>query len=363
MAEDNDIDLSTLLAPLVEHWRSMLAVPLLVGCLALAGSYLIKPTFVATTIALPPQQAQGSALAALSSLGALAGLSGGAGPKNLADQYVGLLQSVTISDRIIDRFDLVKVYDTDYRMEAREELQSRVDIKVGKKDGLLTIDVEDTDPKRAAAMANQYIAELGHMTAHLAVTEAQQRRLFFDKQLKDTRSRLAQAQTVLQRSGINPGALKAEPKAAAENYARLKAEMTAAQVRLQTMRQSLADGSTEVQQQLTLVQALRSQLQQIESTSRTADTDASNADYISAYREFKYQETLFDLLAQQYEMARVDESRDGAVIQVVDVAQPPELKSKPKRALIAVAGTLVGGVVYGLWLIGGAWRRREQEAL
>ncbi len=152
---------------------------------------------------------------------------------------------------------------------------------------------------------------------------------------------MTDAQQELQSTGFNPGALKAEPKAAAEAYARIKAEATATEVRLQTMRRTLADSAPEVQQQLTMLAALRGELQKLESTVDTR----SSSDYVSRYREFKYQETLFDLLSRQYEMARLDESREGALIQVVDVATAAEHKSKPKRAFIAVAAFLAVGLL------------------
>lgn len=345
---DDGIDILDLVTPLVAHWRSLLAVPLAFGVLTLGASYLIKPTFTATTTLMPPQQSQSSAMAALSSLGALAGLAGGGtGIKSPVDQYVALMQSVSVSDRIVDRFKLLDVYDADYRQEARKILDKNVQITAGKKDGLISVSVDDIDPERAAQMANRYVDELRQMTNELAVSEAQQRRVFFEHQLQTTKDKLTKAQISLQQSGINPGAIKAEPKAAAENYARLQAELTSAEVQLQSLRETLADGSAPMRQQVAVVQSLRGQLQKLAATNR----DESSSDYISAYREYKYQETLFELMARQYELARVDESREGALIQVVDPALVPERKSKPKRAIMAIVGTLLSGIFYALWLV------------
>jgi uncharacterized protein involved in exopolysaccharide biosynthesis len=176
------------------------------------------------------------------------------------------------------------------------------------------------------------------MTSVLAVSEAQQRRVFFETQLKNTRDQLVRAQQALQASGFNQGALRAEPKAAAEGYARLKAETTAAEVRLQTLRGMLSDNAVEVQQQQATLNALRSQVSRLEQASEASIS--AGPDYISKYREFKYQEALFELFSRQYELARVDEAREGSLIQVVDPALPPERKSKPKRALIAVVSTV-----------------------
>jgi uncharacterized protein involved in exopolysaccharide biosynthesis len=346
--QDDRIELGALLAPLRRRWRLWLATTLLAGVAAAAGSFLIAPVFTSTTTFLPPQQQQSSAASALASLGGLAGLGGISGVKSPAEQYISLMQSVTVSDRMIDRFKLMGWYKAKFRADARKELASHTQIQLGKKDNLITVDVEDTDPKRAADMANQYVEELRRMTSILAVSEAQQRRVFFEKQMQDTKTRLISAQTILQQSGITAGDIKTEPKAAAEQYATLRAQATAADIKLQTLRSTLADSAPEVRQQSTLLQALRAKLDQLEVT---ATPDASTPDYVTKYREFKYQETLFDLMSKQYELARVDESREGALIQVVDIAQPAELKSKPKRAFIAVASAFTAALLMAGWLV------------
>jgi capsule polysaccharide export protein KpsE/RkpR len=196
------------------------------------------------------------------------------------------------------------------------------------------------------------------MTDTIAVSDAQQRRKFFEQELRQTQNKLVQAQQALQASGFTQGALKAEPKSAAEGYARLRAEVTAAEVRLQTLRGSLSDATPEVQQQQNALVALRGQLSRLE---QTADA-RGGPDYVGKYREFKYQETLFDLFAKQYELARVDESREGALIQVVDPATPPEKKSKPKRAIVALAATLLSGLTLaGFVLVRRAWRAGTED--
>ena len=314
-------------------WRLLVAVPIAVGGLALGATFFIPPTFTAKTVFLPPQQQQGAAATALASLGALSGLAGGiaGGIKTPGDQYVALMQSRNVQDRIIERFKLREVYDEEFLFKTREELERNVRIGLGKKDGMITVEVDATDPQMAADMANQYVAELRRLSADLALTEAQQRRVLFEEELKRTRGKLADAQIALQSSGFNSGALKAEPKAAAESYAKLKAEATAAEIGLRAMRRRLTDDSSEVQQQLAILGALRAELSKLGDVSKPAN----DVDYISRYREYKYQETLFDTFAKQYEMARLDESREGALIQVVDPAMKPEWKSRPKRAVLA----------------------------
>ena len=357
--QDDTVSLLDLALPLIEHWKLLILGSLAMGLAALGIAFVITPTFTARTTFLPPQQQQSGLASALASLGGLAGLAGAAGGiKSPADQYVALMQSVSATDRLIQQFDLMQVYEAKYRFEARKALEQNTRIAIGKKDGLISIEVDDKSPQRAAEMANAYVEELRRLTSELAVSEAQQRRMFFEKELKEARDQLAKAQQALEASGFNVGALRAEPKAAAESYARLRAEITAAEVRLQVLRGTLAEGAPEVQRQAAQLSALRGQLARLE---RSA-TDDTGPDYLSKYREFKYRETLFELFARQYELARVDESREGALIQVVDVALPPEMKSKPARKVIAVGATMVGLLLLGMFiLVRHAWRQTAAD--
>ena len=356
----SDISFWTVTRPLAARWKLLLLVPLAVGALAVASSYLISPEFNARATFLPPQQQQSAVSSALSQLGALSTIAGaGGGVKSPADQFVALLQSDTVARRMVLRFDLVKVYDADWFGEAREELARRARIAVGKKDGLISVEVLDRDPVRAASMANAFIEELRTFSSNLALTEAQQRRVFFEGQVKATRERLDAAQLVLQRSGISAGALKAEPKAAAEGFARLSAELTGAEIKLQALRTGRADITPEVQAQLAMVSGLRARLARLENN---AQTGADDVDYLRSYRDFKYQEVLFDVLSRQYEVARVDEAKEGALIQVVDAAQPPERKVSPRRGVVGIVATLMTGLLLALAFIGAElWRATGRD--
>jgi uncharacterized protein involved in exopolysaccharide biosynthesis len=357
--EDDEISLLDLALVVAENLRLLILGPLAVGLAVLGYAFTIEPTFTAKVVMLPPQQQQSAAASALQSLGALGGLAGAAGIKSPADQYVALMQTSTVEDRLIERFKLMEVYKADFKADARMALEQNTRISAGKKDGLLTIEFDDKSPQRAAEVANAYVDELRRLTSALAITEAQQRRAFFEKQLAQTKDKLAAAQRALQAAGINEGAIRAEPKAAAEAYARLQAEITASEVRLQTMRGYLSETAPEFQQAQNQLTALRGQLARREAV----NTSGAQGDYVDRFREFKYQETLFDLFARQYEVARIDESREGAVIQVVDAATPPERKSKPKRAMMAVVATLAAGFALLLWVfVRHALRNARQDA-
>ncbi|MGL6110859.1 MAG: Wzz/FepE/Etk N-terminal domain-containing protein [Rubrivivax sp.] len=359
-SEDDGISLLDLMLPLIESWKLWIFGSLAAGLLALGASFLIEPTFTARTSFLPPQMQQSGMSSALASLGGLAGLAGAAaGLKSPADQMVALMQSTTAQDRMIEQFKLIDLYEKKYRFEARLELDKNSRIAIGKKDGLISVEVDDKSPQRAADMANAYVEELRRMTSVLAVSEAQQRRAFFEKELKDARDQMIAAQKVLQATGFNLGALRAEPKAAAEGYARLKADLTGAEIRLRVLRGTLADTTPEVQRQLAELGEMRAQLAKLE---QTAESNVG-PDYVTKYREFKYRETLFDLFARQYEIARVDESREGTLIQVVDLAMPPEYKSKPKRLFIAVATTLLSLLLLAMFiLVRYFWRESAFDA-
>lgn len=340
--DDDEISLLDLLHTVVDNLRLLVLGPLAVGVMALGISFFVTPTFTATTKFLPPQQQQSAAAAMLQSLGALGGIAGAAtGLKNPNDQYVSFLQSRSLQDALIQRFNLMERYEAEYPEDARKALGENARVSSGK-DGLITVDVDDEDPTFAAELANAHVQELTQLLGRLAVTEAQQRRLFFEEQLKATKERLTQAEQALQASGVNMSALKANPQAAVEGLAQLQASITAQEVKVATMRSYLTENAPDFRQALTELNALRAQLRKAEASQPKTSAE-SDSDYVAKFRDFKYHETLFELFAKQYELARVDESREGAVIQVVDVAQAPEKKSKPKKAIIAVLATLATG--------------------
>lgn len=326
--------------------RWLLLAVLVVGTAAGYGvTSLLQPRYTAKASFLP-QQAGNGAAGAFAALGPLVGLAPQV-QRNSAEQFVALMQSVTMSDRIIDRFDLRKAYESAYVSDAREQLAGSVRQWVGRKDGLVYIEVDDGDPQRAADMANAYIDELQAMVSKLAIGEAKQRRVFFETQLKLTRDHLTKAQIELQDSGFTQGALKAEPKAAADGYAKLKADVMAAEVRVQTMRSYLNESAPDMRQAVAVLEALRSQLSRSEAAV-SGGANSKSSDYITKYREFKYQENLFELFSRQYELARVDESREGLPVQVIDVAARPEKPTGPRKLRISLSTGVAAAILVAL---------------
>jgi uncharacterized protein involved in exopolysaccharide biosynthesis len=275
-------------------------------------------------------------LASLGSLGGLAGAVGGI--KNPADQFIAYMKSVTFQDSLIDRFKLLQRYEAKTKTDARLALTGSVRVASGK-DGLMSVEVDDKDPQFAADLANAHVEELAKLLSKLATTEAQQRRLFFEKQLTLAKDKLIQSETELKATGVSGSVLKSNPASAVAAVAGLQAGITAQEVKLGAMRGYLAETAPEFKQALNELANLRTQLAKQEKDSPANSNKTDQGDYVSKYREFKYNETLFELFAKQFEIAKVDESREGAVIQILDSAQPPERKSKPKTALIAIIAT------------------------
>jgi tyrosine-protein kinase Etk/Wzc len=341
--DEDEISLLDLLQTVVDNLRLLVLGPLAIGVVALGISYLIPPTYTAKTQFLPPQQQQSAAASMLASLGSLGGLAGAVGGiKNPADQFLAYMRSVTVQDALIDRFKLQDRYEVKTKTDARFALAASVRAASGK-DGLISVEVDDKDPKFAAELANAHVEELGKLLGRLATTEAQQRRFFFEKQLTLAKDKLIQSEIELKATGVSGSVLKSNPASAVAAVAGLQAGVTAQEVKLGAMRGYLAESAPEFKQALNELANLKAQLAKQEKDTPANSSLIVQGDYVSKYREFKYNETLFELFAKQFEIAKVDESREGAVIQILDAAQPPERKSKPKKAFIAIIATLAAG--------------------
>jgi tyrosine-protein kinase Etk/Wzc len=340
MQDDDEISLLDLLQVIVDNLRLLVLGPLVCGLAALGISFAVTPTFTAKTQFLPPQQQQSAAASMLASLGALGGLAGAAtGLKSPADQYVAFMKSVSVQDALIERFKLKDRYEAKLKSDARLGLNNNIKITSGK-DGLISVEVEDKDPQFAADLANAHVEELRILLGRLAVTEAQQRRMFFEKQLQTTKENLTSADLALKSSGVNSNVLKSSPASAVEAVARLKAGISVQEVKLGALRNYLTESSPELKQALSELASLKLQLTKAEKEEPASE---GASDYVARYREFKYQESMFELFAKQFELAKVDESREGAVIQVLDIAEPPERETKPKKTMIAIITTLASG--------------------
>lgn len=342
---DDTVSLGELFAAIAARWKATIAVTIVCGVAGFGIASLIQPLYTARTLIIPQRAKETAAVSATNALSAIAGGDASA-LQSPADQYVSLMKSTTVADRIIDQFRLAGVYGEQDRSQLREALAKRVFINVGVADGMITVDVDDASPKRAADIANAYVDGLRFMTNRLALSEAQQRRRFFESQLGDAKAQLTHAQAALQATGFAAGALQASPGQVADRYAALQAKESAAEITLQGLRATFTPNAPAILKQEMLLAAMQSQLKGLERSSVGNKLD-KNDDFIGKYREFKYRETLFDLLAQQFDAAQGDEAREGALIQVVDRAVPPEHKSKPNRSLVTL-GAAVAGMLFSV---------------
>lgn len=345
-----DVNVLDLLVVLAKHKLLIIGFPLAVAVLA-AGYSLTLP-FIYTgnaKIFLPQVQVQSAAAAAMmAQVGGLMGTAGAA--RTNIELYIGMLRSRTVADNLLERFDLLKVYESKRASEARTRLANSTAIAAGK-DGIIVITVDDESPKRAADLTNAYIEELMKLTQVLAVTEASQRRLFFERQLQQAKENLIKAERNA-REGLQKGGLiqvEGQGKALLETTARLRGQITVKEVQISAMRTFASERNAELQLAYKELDALKGQLARIEGVSGgkvDAEPEAARGmDSLGLLRNVKYYETMYDLLARQYEVAKVEEAKESSVVQVIDHAVEPDMRTRPKRSLIVLLGGFVGGIV------------------
>ncbi|WP_308924060.1 Wzz/FepE/Etk N-terminal domain-containing protein [Janthinobacterium sp. J1-1] len=351
-AGTNLIDLMIILA---KRKKLIIGLPLAVAIIAVAISLTLPNRYQATVKVLPPQQSQSGASALLSQLGGAASLAvGAAGIKNSTDLYIGILKSRTVADKLITRFDLKKKYDTESQDVTRERLQAVTVIAAGK-DGMITVNVEDEGQKFVAELANGYIDELQGLTRTLAITEASQRRVFFERQLETAKDNLAKVEMELKGAMDSRGVISvdSESRAILETAARLKAQVSAKEIQLGSMRAFVTAQNPEFRRATEELGSLRSELAKLEGgrtgTSPSSEINQAGLDNIQLMRDLKYYQMLYELLAKQYEAARLEEAKEPSLIQVLDPALEPERKSKPKRALIVLVATIMAGFAAVAW--------------
>lgn len=355
--DDDEISLLDIAIVLAKHKTLVLGLPFVAALIAVVVTLLMPNIYTGTARVLPPQQNQSATAAALiGQLGALSGAVGGAaGLKNPSDLYVGMLKSRTVADALIDRFKLQELYEQQTLVGTRGKLSKVTSINAAK-DGIIAIEVDDEDPKRAAAMANAYVEELEKLNERLAISEASQRRLFFEKQLKQTKDDLATAEVELKRTQEKTGLIKLDDqgKAIIEAVAQLKAQVAAKEVQIGAMRSFATERNPELIRAQQELVGMRDQLRKLERDNTVGDGDIlvptgkvpeAGLEYLRKFRDVKYFETIFEVFAKQYELAKVDEAREASIIQVLDRAVEPDRKSKPRRAVIVIVTGLVASIV------------------
>lgn len=350
---DKKTDLLDLFLVFAANKKKVIGIPLAVSILVAGLTLLIDNTYVATTKILPPQS-QSSASALLGQLGAIGAISGGSSAlKNPNDIYIGILNSRTIADNMVDRFKLLDVYEVKKRSDARGAL-SKLTFVTNGKDGMISVDVEDKDPKRAAEMANAYVDELKKLNVSLAITEASQRRMLFEKQLLQVKKNLADAEvdlkTAQEKSGIIQ--LTGQAEAVIKGAAEVKAQIAAKEIALRTMQTFTTINNPDYIRERESLLGLQAQLKKLEVGANVGNGDISlstrsvpeaGLEYVRKVRNVKYYEAIFEVIAKQYEIAKIDEAKEGATIQVLDPAIEPDRKSGPRRGLLVLVAFMFSG--------------------
>jgi uncharacterized protein involved in exopolysaccharide biosynthesis len=371
--ERRDVSILDIFIVLLERKGFIIRFVVGAAVLAVVVSFLLPVRYEARVVLLPPQQnsSLGSTLlgqlGSIGSLGSLATLAGGSlGLKNPSDMYVSLLTSRTVEDAMIQRFGLMQEYDAKRLSDGRKELERRTTASVGTKDGLIHLSVEDHDPKRAADLANGYVEEFRKLSASLAISEAARRRLFFQQQIEQAKQNLTGAEDAMTKIQQSTGVLQIDSQARSliESAAVLRAQVMAKQVQIEAMRSFATDDNPDLVLAKQQLAALQSQLEHVASSQSDSGSGInlskgrvtqSGMEYLRAYRELKYQETVFELLSKELEVAKLDEAREGSIVQVVDNAVPPDRKSSPHRLLIVLGVTFLSFWVAAGWV----WLRKN----
>jgi len=358
-ASELEISLTDALGTLVRRIRMIAAVSVAAAAIAAAVVMLLPVYYSAEAVILPPQPDQPvqsmlmGSLSGLSGLGLLGGAGGAALFRNPGEMYVGLLKSRTVANLLIARFHLKSLYRAKTMVDTRKRLASRTAIETGK-DMLIHVRVEDADPARAAAMANAYVDELHRQNSRLALTAAGQRRLFFEERVRQERDALADAEGALKKMQQVSGLVypAGQSEALLRGIAQVRAEISAREVQAQAMRLYAASENPQLRGIEEETSALHAQLDKLQKTGEGEGDSLIPArripeaamEYLRKERDLKYHETLFALLSQQTEAARLDEARESPFVQVVDRAEPLDKKSWPPRAFLVMLATALAAM-------------------
>jgi len=347
---------------------------------SLGIAFSIPKQYKSTTSISPPDQQHSNAmmLAAIASraggLGALGSIAGGLlGGHSTADFLIDLLRSGTVSGKLIDKFDLQHVYRKKYRVDAAKHLAHCTKITENKKSGVITIEVVDTDRVRARDIAQAYLDELNRIVFRTNTSSAHLERVFIENRLKGVQADLEQAQLQLSDFSSKNTAvdIREQTRALVDAGARVQAQLLADQASLQSLRQIYGDGNVRVREAEARIASLRGELAKMAGSSEmpVAQDDAPTSNsaelypplrqlprlgvsYADLYRRVRVQETLYELLTQQYEMARIEEAKDLPAITVIDAPGIAEKKSFPPRLWVTLGLTFLAFAVVSVWILG-----------
>ena len=354
--------------------------------LGLLVAFLIPARYTSTTRLMSPDNQAGSSLGMVaSSMGATRGgeiANGLLGLKSTSDVFVGILTTRTVQDQIIEQLNLKSVYGVQRMQDARAALASRTGISVDRKSQIITISVTDHDPKLAAAIGEAHVAELNRLVAELSTSSARRERMFLEERLKAVSEDLEAAEKEFsQFSSKNTAVdIKEQGKAMVDAAAILQGQYIAAQAELEGLKQIYTDNNVRVRAVSARIEELKRQLEKLGGKGEeAAEASGKSADYLypsirklpllgvtyaDLYRRTRVQEAVYELLTQEYELAKVQEAKEIPIVKVVDAADIPEEKTFPPRRLIGISTmflAFIGGIVF---LIGSkSWKEKDPRDL
>jgi uncharacterized protein involved in exopolysaccharide biosynthesis len=364
VAEDEAgrIDFFELFRTLYRRRRTILATSVVVLAVATIISFLLPLQYTSIVTFIPPSSSSGGSMAAAlaGQLSAIGGDAFGMG-KSSVDQYAGILKSRSIASKLVKQFDLVRVYEVKKESQAEKILKSHTTVVTDPKSSIISVSVTAKSPGFARDLASAYMDALRETNGRLALTQSSQRRLFFEQQLAKEKDDLADAEVHLKETEEQSGLIApiGQTQSQILTIADIRAQIASRQVQLAALRQSATDQNPELIRLKSEITDLQGQLSRLNkgggndsnAAIPNSKVPALQLEYVRKTREVKYHEALFEMLAKQYEAARLDESKDAPVVQVLDPPSYPDTKSAPKRMFIMLGGLIFGFIAGCVWVL------------
>ncbi|MDP9052394.1 MAG: Wzz/FepE/Etk N-terminal domain-containing protein [Acidobacteriota bacterium] len=362
--EDDSVDLVELFRKLRRGRKMILTAALFCFVLATTIAFVLPARYTSTASFVPPALNSSSSMATalagqISSLGGAGDILGAV--KNPGELYAGVLRSRSIADELIKRFDLMRVYKVKKESQAEKVLSADTDIAVDTKTGIVTLGVTERDAGLAQNLARAYMDALRETNGRLALSQSSQRRLFFGQQLAKEKDDLEDAEVELKRTEEKSGLIAPSGQTAVqiETIAQTQGQIALRQVQLAALRESSTEQNPDVVRLRSEIGDLQGQLARLQNGTGkqssmaipTSKVPELQLEYVRKEREVKYHEAMFDMLSRQYEAARLDESRDAPVLQLLDPASYPDSKSSPKRLYIMLGGLVFGFLASSVWVL------------
>ncbi|MGD1081705.1 MAG: lipopolysaccharide biosynthesis protein [Candidatus Sulfotelmatobacter sp.] len=344
-------------------------------------AFLIPPRFTSTTRLMPPDQAGQGMASMLASIGKAVGDIGGIGGEGLGlkttgDMFIGVLRSRTVADEVINKFDLRKEYGVRRYEDARKALAAVTDVSSDRRSGIITLTVSDRNPERAAAIGREYVESLNRIVITLNTSSAHKERVFLEERLGQVKQDLEQAEKDFSQFASKNTAIdvKEQGRAMIGAAAELEGQLIAAETELEGLRQIYTPGNVRVRSVQARIDEYRRQLQKMggkasdgaeaEPLQNGNPTEQSQDPYPSIrqlpilgvtwsdlYRRTRVEETVFETLTRQYELAKVEEAREIPSVKVLDAPDVPEKKSFPPRLILMILGTGLVFVLSCVWVL------------